>query len=135
MTLFENSDEITALYNGCAVSMAVSDGTFFITISVSGDDAQKCANVANQIVEKSIEVFDSYFVYGQIGEIREAQTPENPYSPNNVKNAMIGFAVGLALSCLISILVELIDTTIKSDDDIQEMYDLPVFAEIPDFEG
>ena len=33
------------------------------------------------------------------------------------------------------IVMELIDTTIKSDDDLSAMYKVPVFAEIPDFEN
>ena len=48
---------------------------------------------------------------------------------------LIGAAIGFIASCLISILIELIDTTIKSEDDIQDIYGIPVFAEIPDFEN
>jgi capsular polysaccharide biosynthesis protein len=40
----------------------------------------------------------------------------------------------LILACVISILLELIDTTIKPDEDLSEIYKVPVFAEIPDFE-
>lgn len=135
VTLFKNSDEITSLYDGCNVNIAVNEDTFFITISVSGDDPQKCANVANQVADKCGDVFKSFLQYGQIGNIREAKVPSSPYEPNNLKNTLIGLLVGLAASCVIAILLELIDTTIKTDDDIQEMYGLPVFAEIPDFES
>ncbi|MGN1432657.1 MAG: YveK family protein [Ruminococcus sp.] len=134
VTLFQNSDEITSLYDGCYVNITVNESTFFITISVSGDDPQKCANVANQVADKCKTVFDKYLKYGTIGNIREAKVPTNPYEPSNLKNALLGLIVGLAASCLIAILLELIDTTIKADDDIQEIYGLPVFAEIPDFE-
>lgn len=135
VTLFKNSDEITSLYDGCYVDISVNDKTFFITISVSGSDPQKCANVANQIADKCQEVFKSFLQYGQIGSIREAKVPSAPYSPDNLKNALLGLAVGLIASCVLAILLELVDTTIKADDDIQEMYGLPVFAEIPDFES
>ena len=54
---------------------------------------------------------------------------------SNTKNMLIGAAIGLIASCLISILIELIDTTIKSEDDIQDIYGIPIFAEIPDFEN
>lgn len=134
VTLFQNSDEITSLYDGCYVNISVNESTFFITISVSGDDPQKCANVANQVADKCKTVFDKYLKYGTIGNIREAKVPTNPYEPSNLKNTLLGLLVGLAASCVIAILLELIDTTIKSDDDIQEIYGLPVFAEIPDFE-
>lgn len=135
VTLFKNSDEMTALYDGCTVNVDVADGTFFITITVDGTDAQKCANVANQLAEKAAEVYNSKFSYGQIGTLRQAKVPSAPYAPSNTKNMFIGAAIGLIASCLISILIELIDTTIKSEDDIQDIYGIPIFAEIPDFEN
>ena len=133
VTFFQNSDEITALYNGCAVSFSVEENTFYITISVSGTEAQKCANVANQIAEKCQEVYHKGFSYGQIGTIRTAKEPSAPVSPNKMRNTLIGAAIGIILACLIAILLDLIDTTIKSDDDLAEIYKVPVFAEIPDF--
>lgn len=135
VTLFKNSDEMTALYDGCTVNVDVADGTFFITITVDGTDAQKCANVANQLAEKAAEVYNSKFSYGQIGTLRQAKVSSAPYAPSNTKNMLIGAAIGLIASCLISILIELIDTTIKSEDDIQDIYGIPIFAEIPDFEN
>lgn len=135
VTLFKNLDEMTSLYNGCNVDMSLNQNTYFITIRVSGSDPQKCANVANQLSDKAQEVFGKYFPYGQLGEIRKAKVPAAPNSPNNLKNTLLGLVVGLVASCILAILLELIDTTIKSEDDIQEIYGIPVFAEIPDFES
>ena len=105
VTLFKNSDEMTALYDGCTVNVDVTEGTFFITITVDGTDAQKCANVANQLAEKAAEVYNSKFSYGQIGTLRQAKVPSAPYAPSNTKNMLIGAAIGLIASCLISILI------------------------------
>lgn len=135
VTLFNNSDKITSIYNGCDVVISVTDETFYITISVSGDDPENCANVANQIADMCAEVFHERFGYGQIGTIRTAQVPSAPSSPNKFRFTIIGFAVGLIAACVVSILLELIDTTIKPDDDLFELYKIPVFAEIPDFEN
>lgn len=133
IVFLKNSDSITSLYNGCDVS--ITNDSFFITVSVSGSDPQTCANVANQICEAAGDVFAERFAYGQIGIIRSAKVPDPdaPYEPNNLKNALIGLVIGLVASVLISILLELIDLTVKPDDDLQEMYDIPIFAEIPDF--
>lgn len=135
VTLFQNSAEVTSCYNGCTVSMEVAEETFYITISVSGNDPQKCSNVANIVAEKCGVVFHTFFPYGRIGIIREAFTPTKPISPNKMQSALIGGAVGIILACVIAILLELIDTTIKNDDDLSNMYKIPVFAEIPDFEN
>ncbi len=134
VTLFQNTDEITQLYDGCSVNMTVNENTFYVTISVDGTDPVQCANVANQISEQCINVYPKYFDYGQIGIIRTAKEPSAPYSPDKLKNTLIGAAIGLVLACVISILLELIDTTIKPDEDLSEIYKVPVFAEIPDFE-
>ncbi len=131
IVFLNNSDSITSLYNGCNVS--ITNSSFFITVSVSGADPQTCANVANQISEAAGDVFAERFAYGQIGVVRAAKVPGAPYEPNNLKNALIGLIIGLVASVLISILLELIDLTVKPDDDLQEMYDIPIFAEIPDF--
>ncbi len=133
IVFLKNSDSITSLYNGCDVS--ITNDSFFITVTVSGSDPQTCANVANQICEAAGDVFAERFAYGQIGPLRSAKVPDPdaPYEPNNLKNALIGLVIGLVASVLISILLELIDLTVKPDDDLQEMYDIPIFAEIPDF--
>ena len=123
VTLFQNSDKIASLYNGCSVSFAVEAETFYVTISVTGSEPERCANVANQIANMCNEVFHDNFAWGQLSQI------------SSVQNTMIGAAVGLIAACIISILLELVDTTIKADDDLAEMYKIPVFAEIPDFES
>ncbi len=133
--LFQNSKEITSYYDGCAVSMSTTDNSFYVTINVSGSDPQKCANVANIVAEKCDEVFNKYFSYGKTGVIREAYAPTAPVSPDKMKNTLIGVAIGIVLACIVAILMELIDTTIKSDDDLSTLYKVPVFAEIPDFEN
>lgn len=135
VTLFQNSTEITRYYEGCSVTMEVAKDTFYITISVEGTDPQLCANVANIVAEKCNTVFHSHFPYGKIGTIREAYTPSKPVSPNKVQNTMVGVAVGVIIACVIAILLELVDTTIKGDDDLAAMYKIPVFAEIPDFDN
>lgn len=132
--LFTNSDEITTLYNGCDVNISVTNDSFYITITTTGDDPENCTNVANQIADICAKVFHNNFSYGQIGTIRTAKVPSAPTSPDKSRTTLIGFIVGLIISCLISVLLELIDTTIKPDDDLLELYKIPVFAEIPDFE-
>lgn len=134
ITLFRNSDEITAKYQGCDVSMEVTDGTFYITITANGNDPDQCMQVANEVAAECDPVFHSHFPYGKIGVIRAAG-PGAQISPDKIKNTMIGVLVGIVLACLIAILLELVDTTIKNDDDLSAMYKVPVFAEIPDFEN
>ena len=61
-----------------------------------------------------------------------ATLPEKPSSPNIKKNTAIGVVLGLILGVMISIFKELADTTIKTQDDISQYFDLPVIGIIPD---
>lgn len=131
VTIFQNSDDFRSVYNGCGVSISVN--SYFMTFTVTGSNPQLCADVANNLMVKAEEVFYQYFAYGHIGALRSATVPGAPFAPNNMQYGTKGFIGGLAVSVAIAILLELIDSTIKPDDDLQKLYDLPVFAEIPDF--
>ena len=133
--LFQNDPEVTEMYHGCNVSMKVeNDNSFFITISVSGTNAKDCKTTADNVAIRCSEVFNKYFPYGRTGTIRAAGDA-GQVSPNKVQNTLVGVAVGLVFAIIVAILLEMIDTTIKNDDDLAAMYKIPVFAEIPDFEN
>ena len=133
--LFQNDPEVTEMYHGCNVSMKVeNDNSFFITISVSGTNAKDCKTTADNVAIRCSEVFNKYFPYGKTGTIRAAGDA-GQVSPNKVQNTLVGVAVGLVFAIIVAILLEMIDTTIKNDDDLAAMYKIPVFAEIPDFEN
>ena len=135
VTLFQNHPDIRAQFNGCSVNISVTENSFYITISASGTDPDKCQDAANNVALKCKEIFHKYFAYGNLDIIRYADLPQEPISPNKVQNTIIGVAIGILLACVISVLLELIDTTIKDDDDLSAIYKIPVFAEIPDFEN
>ncbi len=131
--LFQNDNTVTENFGGCNV--VLSADSFFITVSVSGTDPQQCYEVSEKVCEACKESFKNRFQYGSVDVIRHGFRPSKPISPDKVKNTLIGVVVGLVLACLISVLLEMIDTTIKGDDDMTAIYQLPVFAEIPDFDS
>ena len=133
--LFQNDPKVTEMYNDCDVAITTVNGSFYINISVKGTDPKKCKVVADNVVTRCSEVFFYRFNYGSISKIHDAYIPSSPISPNKMRNTLIGGAIGIVLACLISVLLELIDTTIKHDDDLSSIYKIPVFAEIPDFES
>ena len=71
---------------------------------------------------------------GKVSKINSASVPASPSSPNVNQNTLYGLAIGFAIGILLSFMLEIIDTTLKPGDDISKMYNIPVFAEIVDFE-
>ncbi len=120
---------------GYGVSIASYNETNALTITVSGSDAQVCADTANAIRNASPEVFDKYYYGGEaVPFSRPASAPSSHSSPNETRFALFGFIGGLIISVLIAIIIEVIDTTIKQGEDLFKIYDVPVFAEIIDFD-
>ena len=61
--------------------------------------------------------------------------PERPVSPNKKLNILIAFVLGLMVSIGLSLLLEFIDNTFKSKNQLEEVLDLPVLSTIPEFDS
>ncbi len=132
--LFMNSPQMTSVLEGCSLSITSENETNFLRLTVSCNDPQKAADVAKNVCNVAPEVFMDVYKAGQVDVIKPASVPTSPSSPDIKKNVMFGFLGGLVLSILISLFLDIIDTTIKPDDDLFKMYGIPVLAEVVDFE-
>lgn len=69
--------------------------------------------------------------FGQVQPLDAAQAPLYPIKPQKVKNFAIGLAFGLAFGAGLVLLLESLDTSLKSPKDVEEHVNLPVLAAIP----
>jgi len=67
----------------------------------------------------------------QITQVRFAETRSTPVSPNLALNLAIGLAAGLALGVLAAILRDLIDTRLRTLDDVEAATTAPIVGAIP----
>lgn len=135
--MFSNASEIKAIKpTGYSVYVSQVQESNFMRITVTGDDGQVCADTANAVRNSAPEVVEKYYNGGEAKPFGDpAVAPHKHSSPNAARYAFFGLIAGLVLSILISIIIEVIDTTIKPDDDLYKIYDIPVFAEIVDFDS
>jgi polysaccharide chain length determinant protein (PEP-CTERM system associated) len=72
---------------------------------------------------------------GQRGEqfklLDPAQVAQRPFSPNRPFITSVGVAVGLGVGVALIALLEIRDSTFKTDDDVAGAIDLPVLAVVP----
>ena len=135
-TLFTVDPDMKSIISGASISISVVEESYFLRISSTSSDPHTAANIANLVANTAPQVFRKYFGdAGRVDTVEEANVPSSPSSPNRPRYVLIGLLVGLALSLVISFLLEIVDTTIKPGDDLYKMYDIPVFAEIVDFEA
>ena len=60
--------------------------------------------------------------------------PTNPVSPNKMTNTILGFLIGFVLSAGVVILREVLDVTIRSEEDIARVCKYSVLTTVPDME-
>ena len=70
-----------------------------------------------------------------IVQIEVATTPNNPIRPQPVNNTLLAAAVGLMLAAGIVFLVEYLDNTLKTVDDVERILQLPVIGFIAEIHG
>ena len=135
-TLFSVDPDIKSLISGASISITTVEDSYFLRITATSADPHTAANIANLVANTAPTVFKKYFDdAGRVDTVEEAYVPSRPYSPDKSRYVMMGALIGLILSLVISFLLEIIDTTIKPGDDLYKQYEIPVFAEIVDFEA
>ncbi|MBR1532794.1 MAG: hypothetical protein IJ639_00365 [Ruminococcus sp.] len=134
-TLFTVAPEMKGAISGASVSITPIADSYFLRVTATSSDPHTAANVANTVADKAHDVYKDYFDAGKAEAVEYADVPSAPSSPNKMRFLIIGLLAGLVLGLVISFLLEIVDTTIKPEDDLYKQYDIPVFAEIIDFEA
>ncbi|MEW6041744.1 MAG: polysaccharide biosynthesis tyrosine autokinase, partial [Elusimicrobiota bacterium] len=67
----------------------------------------------------------------------EARMPTSPQEKNALRFYLIGALLGLIVGVSIAFLLEYLDDTVKTSDDIEQLFDIPVIGTIPhiDYKG
>lgn len=64
-----------------------------------------------------------------------ARTPDEPFSPNVLRNLLFGLAFGLTLGLAIALTLEFLDDRVRTRNDIRPATKLPVLGTIPKVRG
>ena len=114
------------------VSIESVKDTQIISVMVVDTIPERAQDIANETANIFKDSIGDIMKVDNVQILDGATLPEKPSSPNIKKNTAIGVVLGLILGVMISIFKEISDTTIKSQDDISNYFDLPVIGIIPD---
>ena len=110
------------------------NNTEVLRISVETKSPQESYDVANELIKLSIAEFQRIIKGGSIETVSQPTFPEKHNYPSVFRFTVIAAFIGAAAAYIIFLIKEMLDTKLKPGDDLSQMYDLPVFAEILDFE-
>lgn len=105
--------------------------TRVIQISVTDSLPYRAQDIADAVRVAASERIYEVMQIEAVKVVDTASLPEGPSSPNTMKNAVIGGAIGFVLAAAIYILIFLLDDTIKTPDDVEKYLGLSVLASIP----
>ena len=108
--------------------------TQILEISYTGTDKLQGVNIVKDITDEFIKESNKLIPNGNVQVIEEAKMPENPVSPNKKLNILIAFVLGIMVSVGLSLLLEFMDNTYKSKEDVENYLDIPVIGVIPEFD-
>jgi capsular polysaccharide biosynthesis protein len=115
-----------------AITVTPQSDTQIMVIKARSGDPSVAVQIATAVSGAFIETSKTVFpTGGDIQIMDRAQVPTTPVSPNKKMNVAIAFLIGLMGSLGLVFVIEYLDNTIKSEDDIARYLDLPVIGIIP----
>lgn len=104
-----------------------------IVLTVSNENAELAETIAKELAKVFVEEAQEIFQIENVNIIDAAERAYYPYNINHVKDLIIFGMLGAFLSCGLILLIYMLDTTVKEEEDLEEV-GLPILGTIPVFE-
>lgn len=114
------------------VTTSVVDDTEIIQVSVTMDSAEDALALAMVIAELMPEYVTEIVEGSSVQIIDLPVLPTSIYSPNYLRNAMMGGLLGAFLVAALIVLRELLDDTVKDEETLEKRFNISVVGVIPD---
>ena len=113
------------------MTVGSKSNTEIIDVSVTTTDPKLSAEIANEVVSVFVEKIYHIMNVENVTVLNAAKVPEEKSGPSNVKNGLMGGAVGVVISGLIVIYKTLTDTKVKTVEEVKAIFDYPIIGNIP----
>ena len=117
------------------VKTSVDSSSGILTVRVIMKDravvTQCTENLAASLKESTERIVEG----SSVQYIDTPQVPDHRYSPSYFKNTIIAALIGAIIICLIIIIIELKDDTLKDSSELEGKFGIPVVGSIPDMEN
>lgn len=114
------------------ISASALNGTEILEVTVTSKDPEEAAAIANTLAEVAPSEIIRVVQAGDVALIDKAVPEFAPIAPNTVLNTIIGLLLGGVLSCLVILVMAMLDTRVKGQEDLEKHCNLPVLGAIPD---
>ena len=113
------------------IQVSAPDNTRVLQISVTDTAARRAAEIANAVRNVAVVQIKEIMDVDAVNLVYEAEIPEEPSSPNLMKNVVVGALVGLMAAAAVYSVIFLLDDTIRTEEDVERYLGLSTVGVIP----
>jgi capsular polysaccharide biosynthesis protein len=118
------------------IKVTAQDDTEIIQIAVVDEDPEMARKIASEVANVFInKIAKEYYSMDNVYVVDEAKASEEPYNINHIKDLIIFAGIGFVISCVYVLIANMLDTTVKSKEDIEKKLGLTVLTEMPIYES
>jgi capsular polysaccharide biosynthesis protein len=112
------------------------ENTSFIVLTYQGSDPVEAKQIVNTVGEVSSELISQRSAAGSqltANVYEEAVVPQSPVRPDPLRNGILGGVFGVMLGIGLALLMEYLDHSWRSPEEVEQVSGVPTFATIPEF--
>lgn len=113
------------------ITVSAEKNTQIIKIEVANSSPYNAKIIANEIAKSFAVQVEEIYNINNVHVIEEAEEPTSPYNINHVKDIAMFAFIGLVVACIYVLIANMLDTTVKTKEDIEKKIGLSVLVSIP----
>ena len=113
------------------VAVNAVKNTELIEITVKNENANYAAQIADEIAKVFTEKVKEIYNINNVQILDKAEVSTSPSNINHTKDVVIFAFVGLVIAVAYVLIANMLDTTIKSAEDVEKGFGIPVLVSIP----
>ncbi len=102
-----------------------------IKISVTNQNPTYATKLANETAKAFMEKVAEIYNINNVHVVDEAEEPQSPSNVNHLKDVIIFTFIGVVVAVAYVLIANMLDNTIKTREEVERLFKIPVIAEIP----
>ena len=120
---------------GYGISVTSETTSRVLSVTVTGEDPANTARLANSLAEHVSSIAQEVMQVESVNSIDTAEQPSAPSGPNRVLYVAVAFLAGLFMAVAIVVVADMLNTKVRSADEVEELLGIPVIGRIPTMKG
>ena len=113
------------------ITVTQEKDTEIIKISVSNTNANTAEKVANEVAKVFTEKIQEIYKINNVQIVDAAEVETTPSNINHPKDVMIFTFIGIVVAAGYVLIMNMLDTTVKTAEEVEKELKIPVLATIP----